>query len=74
MINDERLMKSFSQILSLLPADLPESEKAEAQRIRGNLKNLSGVEKDPQKLKEAYEIGRKTAEKYFSDMVAYIRK
>ena len=49
MINDERIMKSFSEILSLLPADLPESEKAEAQRIHGNLKNLVGMEDDPKK-------------------------
>ena len=46
MISDDRLMKSFSHILSLLPEDLPESEKAEAQRIRGNLKNLIGVEEE----------------------------
>ena len=65
MINDERLMKSFSQILSLLPADLPESEKAEAQRIRGNLKNLVGVEEDPKKEAERQEHKKALAEVHY---------
>ena len=32
------------------------------------------VEKDPQKLKEAYEIGRETAEKNLGDIIAYLNK
>ena len=35
---------------------------------------VSRVEKDPQKLREAYEIGRRTAEKYLSDIIAYLQK
>ena len=62
MINDERIMKSFSEILSLLPADLPESEKAEAQRIHGNLKNLVGMEDDPKKEAERREHKKAVAE------------
>ena len=65
MINDDRLMKSFSRILSLLPADLPESEKAEAQRIRGNLKNLVGVEEDPKKEAERQEHKKAIAEVWY---------
>ena len=65
MIDDERLMKSFSQILSLLPEDLPESEKAEAQRIRGNIKNLIGVEEDPKKEAERQEHKKALAEAYY---------
>ena len=52
-MNDDAMAKHFSEILELLPEGLSETEKAEAQRIRGNLKNLSGVEQDPQKEKEA---------------------
>ena len=33
---------------------------------------VSRVEKDPKKLKAAYEIGRKTAEKYLPDIKAYL--
>ena len=65
MIGDDRLMKSFSEILSLLPADLPESDKAEAQRIRGNLKNLVGVEEDPKKEAERQEHKKALAEVHF---------
>ncbi len=65
MIGDDRLMKSFSKILSLLPADLPESEKAEAQRIRGNLKNLVGVEEDPKKERERQEHKKALAEVHY---------
>ena len=65
MINDERLMKSFSRILSLLPADLPESEKEEAQRIRGNLKNLIGVEEDPKKEAERQEHKKALTEVWY---------
>ena len=65
MTSDDRLMKSFSEILSLLPADLPESDKAEAQRIRGNLKNLIGVEEDPQKEAERQEHKKALAEAYY---------
>ncbi len=65
MINEDGLMKSFSEILSLLPADLPESEKAEAQRIRGNLKNLVGVEEDPQKEAERQEHKKALAEVHY---------
>ena len=42
-MNNDAMIKNFSAILALLPDDLPETEKAEAERIRGNLKNLSGV-------------------------------
>lgn len=65
MISDDRLMKSFSHILSLLPEDLPESEKAEAQRIRGNLKNLIGVEEDPKKEAERQEHKKALAEAHY---------
>lgn len=65
MISDDRLMKSFSHILSLLPEDLPESEKAEAQRIRGNLKNLIGVEEDPKREAERQEHKKALAEVYY---------
>ena len=65
MISDDRLMKSFSHILSLLPEDLPESEKAEAQRIRGNLKNLVGVEEDPKKEAERQEHKKALAEVHY---------
>jgi hypothetical protein len=59
------MMKSFSEILSLLPADLPEDEKAEAQRIRGNLKNLSGMENDPKKEAESREHKKAVAEVWY---------
>ena len=65
MTSDDRLMKSFSHILSLLPEDLPESEKAEAQRIRGNLKNLVGVEEDPKKEAERQEHKKALAEVHY---------
>ena len=65
MTSDNRLMKSFSEILSLLPEDLPESEKAEAQRIRGNLKNLVGVEEDPKKEAERQEHKKALAEVHY---------
>ena len=65
MTSDDRLMKSFSHILSLLPEDLPESEKAEAQRIRGNLKNLVGVEENPKKEAERQEHKKALAEVHY---------
>ena len=65
MINDERIMKSFSEILTLLPTDLPESEKAEAQRIHGNLKNLVGMEDDPKKEAERREHKKAVAEVHY---------
>ena len=51
-MNNDAMTENLSKILELLPNGLSETEKAEAQRIRGNLKNLSGVEQDPQKEKE----------------------
>ena len=65
MPSDERMMKSFSEILSLLPSDLPEDEKAEAQRIRGNLKNLAGMENDPKKEAERREHKKAVAEVWY---------
>ena len=65
MIQDERIMKSFSEILSLLPTDLPEHEKAEAQRIHGNLKNMVGMEDDPKKETERREHKKAIAEVYY---------
>ena len=63
-MNNDAMIKNFSAILALLPDDLPETEKAEAERIRGNLKNLSGVEKDPQKEAERQEHKKALAEVY----------
>ena len=64
-MNNDAMIKNFSAILALLPDDLPETEKAEAERIRGNLKNLSGVEKDPQKEAERQEHKKALAEVYY---------
>ena len=64
-MNDDAMAKHFSEILELLPEGLSETEKAEAQRIRGNLKNLSGVEQDPQKEKERQEHKKAVAEVYY---------
>lgn len=62
---DDAMAEHFSKILKLLPNELSETEKAEAQRIRGNLKNLSGVEKDPQKEKERQEHKKALAEAHY---------
>lgn len=64
-MNNDAMIKNFSAILALLPDDLPETEKAEAERIRGNLKNLSGVEKDPRKETERQEHKKALAEVYY---------
>ena len=64
-MNDDAMTENLSKILELLPEGLSETEKAEAQRIRGNLKNLSGVEKDPQKEKERQEHKKAVAEVYY---------
>ncbi len=64
-MDNDALIKNFSAILALLPDDLPETEKAEAERIRGNLKNLSGVEKDPKKEAERQEHKKALAEVYY---------
>ena len=64
-MNDDARAEHFSEILKLLPNGLSEEEKAEAQRIRGNLKNLSGVEKDPQKEKERQEHKKALAEVHY---------
>lgn len=61
-MDNDAMIKNFSAILALLPDDLPEEEKAEAERIRGNLKNLSGVEKDPKKEAERQEHKKALAE------------
>ena len=63
-MDNDAMIKNFSAILALLPDDLPEAEKAEAERIRGNLKNLSGVEKDPKKESERQEHKKALAEVY----------
>ena len=64
-MDNDAMIKNFSAILTLLPEDLPEVEKAEVERIRGNLKNLSGVEKDPQKEAERQEHKKALAEVYY---------
>ena len=64
-MNNDAMAEHFSEILKLLPNGLSENEKAEAQRIRGNLKNLSGVEKDPQKEKERQEHKKALAEVHY---------
>lgn len=64
-MDNDAMIKNFSAILALLPDDLPEAEKAEAERIRGNLKNLSGVEKDPKKEAERQEHKKALAEVYY---------
>ena len=62
---DDAIAEHFSKILELLPEGLSETEKADAQRIRGNLKNLSGVEEDPQKEKERQEHKKAIAEVHY---------
>ena len=64
-MNGDAMTEHFSKILELLPEGLSETEKADAQRIRGNLKNLSGVEKDPQKEKERQEHKKAIAEVHY---------
>lgn len=64
-MNNDAMTENLSKILELLPNGLSETEKAEAQRIRGNLKNLSGVEQDPQKEKERQEHKKAIAEVYY---------
>ena len=64
-MNDDAMTENLAKILKLLPDGLSETEKAEAQRIRGNLKNLSGVEKDPQKEKERQEHKKALAEVHY---------
>ena len=64
-MNVDAMAEHFSEILKLLPNGLSEEEKADAQRIRGNLKNLSGVEKDPQKEKERQEHKKALAEVHY---------
>ena len=64
-MDNDTMIKNFSEILALLPDDLPEEEKAEAERIRGNLKNLSGVEKDPKKEAERQEHKKALAEVHY---------
>ena len=64
-MNDDAMTENFSEILKLLSNSLSEEEKADAQRIRGNLKNLSGVEKDPQKEKERQEHKKSLAEVHY---------
>ena len=61
-MNNNALLDGFAKILALLPEELHESEKAEAQRICGNLKNLSGVEKDPEKEAQRQEHKKALAE------------
>ena len=61
-MNNNALIEGFAKILELLPEELHESEKAEAQRIRGNLKNLNGVEQDPLKEAERQEHKKAIAE------------
>ena len=58
-------MENLTKVLELLRDGLSDTEKAEAQRLRGNLKNLIGVEDDPKKEKERQEHKKAIAEVYY---------